>query len=612
MKCKRLLVGLLVGMICLPFLSFGEDLSALRKKAEQGDAKAQFNLGIAYFDGQGVPEDKKEALKWFRLAAEQGNAKAQYNLGVVYFDGQGVPKDSKEAVKWYRLAADQGFAEAQFNLGWAYFFGYAVPQDYKEAVKWYRLAAEQGNAKAQLNLGVAYSNGQGVPQNQIEAVRWYRLAADQGSAEAQLNLGGAYFNGQGVPQNQIEAVKWWRLAADQGFAEAQFNLGVCYFKGLGVPQDDKEAVRWYRLSAKQGFAEAQKVLGGFYAPNPVATESPYFPKEPTPIPMPVEAPEAQLPEVDRFLNENMARVASSVTGTSARERELQAAGAAWALQNASKETNIRMGTEKRTATSWPGEFVGGAARFFVKTTDSTVGLVQKIVEANGGDSSGIIDLRLLNKRTCQKFNDTVLSSPEQDWKAPAIMGMIGEATPPLILLTGFIFLYRRYAAKFKKMKSCELSGDAPVWSAGMDRGAAARDMKLCEPSASESVAPPIPTNTIQNKEYGGIGRGVYFGWTFGLLVLQVLVPMLMWPLVIIGLIAGGLRFKNIGYNPWAILLGMIPIVNIVVAYRCLACPAGYAQTKQSDKAMRVISWIYGIFVLLLILAIAIPSILSAG
>ena len=61
-----------------------------------------------YDNGEGVPQDYKEAIKWYRLAAEQGNANAQYNLGLMYDNGEGVPQDYKEAVKWYRLAAEQG------------------------------------------------------------------------------------------------------------------------------------------------------------------------------------------------------------------------------------------------------------------------------------------------------------------------------------------------------------------------------------------------------------------------------------------------------------------------------------------------------------------------
>ena len=73
--------------------------------AEQGDASAQYNLGLMYQNGQGVPQDYKTAVKWYTLAAEQGIAFAQYNLGYMYDEGTGVPEDDKTAVKWYRLAA---------------------------------------------------------------------------------------------------------------------------------------------------------------------------------------------------------------------------------------------------------------------------------------------------------------------------------------------------------------------------------------------------------------------------------------------------------------------------------------------------------------------------
>jgi hypothetical protein len=135
-----------------------------------------------------VPQDYKEALKWFRLAAEGGDARAQHNIGVIYHWGQGVPPDYKEALKWYRLAADRGIAEAQRNLGNMYDDGLGVPQDYEEALKWYRLAAAQGNAKAQFNLGAMYDNGQGVPQDYKEALKWFRLAADQGFADAKTAI----------------------------------------------------------------------------------------------------------------------------------------------------------------------------------------------------------------------------------------------------------------------------------------------------------------------------------------------------------------------------------------------------------------------------------------
>ncbi|MEQ8691555.1 MAG: tetratricopeptide repeat protein, partial [Pseudomonadales bacterium] len=135
-------------------------LQIIRPLAEQGDASAQFLLGLAYKQGQaGMTRDYTEARRWYRLAAEQGHATAQNRLGVIYREGQGVPQDYVEARKWFRLAAEQGEPDAQNNLGLTYSEGQGVPQDYVEARKWFRLAAEQGDATAQFNLGLVYSQG---------------------------------------------------------------------------------------------------------------------------------------------------------------------------------------------------------------------------------------------------------------------------------------------------------------------------------------------------------------------------------------------------------------------------------------------------------------------
>ena len=124
----------------------GQDFQETKRLAERGLAFAQVNLGLMYDNGEGVPENDAEAVRWYRLAAEQGYASGQYNLALMYDLGEGIPEDDAEAVRWYRLAAEQGNASAQFNLGNIYFNGTGVPENEAEAVKWYRLAAEQGNA----------------------------------------------------------------------------------------------------------------------------------------------------------------------------------------------------------------------------------------------------------------------------------------------------------------------------------------------------------------------------------------------------------------------------------------------------------------------------------
>jgi len=69
-----------------------------------------------YAEGEGVAQDDTEALEWFRKAAEQGDAGAQFNLGMMYAEGEGIEQDNAEAVKWLRKAAEQGDEDALDEL----------------------------------------------------------------------------------------------------------------------------------------------------------------------------------------------------------------------------------------------------------------------------------------------------------------------------------------------------------------------------------------------------------------------------------------------------------------------------------------------------------------
>ena len=191
-----------------------------------------------------------EKVKEYHQAAKRGDARAQYNLGNMYANGNGVPEDDTEAVKWYRKAAEQGYAYAQYNLGLMYDNGEGVPEDDAEAVKWFRKAAEQGEANAQYNLGVSYANGEGVPEDDTEAVKWYRKAAEQGYANAQSNLGLMYGTGSGVPEDYVVAYMWLNLAAAQGHENAK--------KGKGIISEEM---------TKEQIAEAQKLSSEWLANN---------------------------------------------------------------------------------------------------------------------------------------------------------------------------------------------------------------------------------------------------------------------------------------------------------------------------------------------------------
>ena len=144
----------------------------------------------AYFGPSPAPMSPKELAQDVKADAEQGDAVAQFNLGLMYAKGIGLAKDEAEAARWYRKAADQGDADAQNSLGVMYGQGLGgLAKDEAEAARWFRKAADQGDADAQNNLGQVYEYGLGgLAKDEAEAARWYRKAADQGHADAKDGL----------------------------------------------------------------------------------------------------------------------------------------------------------------------------------------------------------------------------------------------------------------------------------------------------------------------------------------------------------------------------------------------------------------------------------------
>jgi uncharacterized protein len=323
--CGRAFKGLSVALLALSITLAASSTRkgidpALSAKAKAGDATAEFNLGLDYANGIGVPRDDAKAARWLLKAAEQGfvdareklvdtaaqgNVDAQVALGHLYSHGPGLPQNYAHAAAWYLKAAEQGSAvarkglvdtatqgnvDAQVALGYLYSHGPGLPQNYAQATVWYLKAAEQGsavareglvdtatqgNVDAQVALGHLYSHGPGVPQNYAQAAAWYLKAAEQGSAvarkelvdtategnaDAQVALGHLHSQGPGMPQNYAQAARWYLKAAEQGSADAQEELGDMYRNGTGVAQNYSQAAAWYLKAAEQGSVAGQEGL----------------------------------------------------------------------------------------------------------------------------------------------------------------------------------------------------------------------------------------------------------------------------------------------------------------------------------------------------------------
>jgi hypothetical protein len=213
-----------------------------RKAADRGEYRARFWLGTACERGDGVAKDdwkavnlwqRSHAAGWppatekflsladeYRAKAEEGDASAQFFMGVHFENGYGGAQNPALAVEWYRKAAEQGHPGAQAFLGYALLAGEGTEKNAGEAVGWFRKAAEQGNPEGQQNLGRCLFYGEGCEENREEAVAWYRKSAEQGEAGSMFNLAATYLDGTGVPKDLGEAAHWLRRAAELGHAKA--------------------------------------------------------------------------------------------------------------------------------------------------------------------------------------------------------------------------------------------------------------------------------------------------------------------------------------------------------------------------------------------------------
>ena len=168
-----------------------------RSAAEFGESstyEATFQVGAMYEKGDQLPVNYAEAAKWYRRAAERGSVApmAKVRLAALLLDGQGVQQDRSEALNLCRSAAQDGYAQGQFCVGYIYQQGLGLAKDPKEASKWYQQAANRVHAQSALRLADMNINGEGVDIDRAEAyclfVAAYRGGATSAKAQTQLLL----------------------------------------------------------------------------------------------------------------------------------------------------------------------------------------------------------------------------------------------------------------------------------------------------------------------------------------------------------------------------------------------------------------------------------------
>jgi TPR repeat protein len=259
-----------------------EALQAFQHAADSGSAEGAHRLALVFAQGlAGTPRNDARAIELFEKAATLGNPRAQANIGILYFRGQGVPRDIVQARAWLEKAAANNDPYALYALGRAMdeTLG-AAAADPVRAADLYRRAAELGHPLAALRYGLALTEGAGVKKDLVAAHKWLMYAQRNGVPEAALALGDNYAR---TPPSRDRAanekilqvaVTWYEAAAQAGVASAQLKLANAYVAGAGVARDPTQAQRWYFRAAQQGLPDAELALGLLFIGGVAGTADP--------------------------------------------------------------------------------------------------------------------------------------------------------------------------------------------------------------------------------------------------------------------------------------------------------------------------------------------------
>ncbi|MBC6981998.1 tetratricopeptide repeat protein [Caulobacter sp. 17J80-11] len=177
-------------------------------------AEAAFVLSVIVKDGYGVVRaDPEQALVLLRRAAEGGEPRAIGALGMAYLEGDGVPQSLEEAKRIWRRGAELNQTSSLYNLGYMARYADRRPA---EAAAWFERAVVAGDTESLSELADLLDRGEGVPRDSARAVDLWRQAFAAGAKESPTKLAQAFFEGSGVARDPVKAQAWVLVAEKAG------------------------------------------------------------------------------------------------------------------------------------------------------------------------------------------------------------------------------------------------------------------------------------------------------------------------------------------------------------------------------------------------------------
>ena len=240
-------------------------LGLFKRSAESGYPQAQATFGALCLKGlPGLLEkDTKQGISMLSKAVIAKSLTARFNLGMAYYNGDGVPQDPVKASQWLKLAARQNFSEAKYSLGLLLIEGEGgIPKNTNEGLSLLRQASDQNHHLAREYL----KKREGVDPSlvrQASVTKPSEFPPAFKTDEEVLDEARGYYTGVGFPQDYARAYKLFLPLAKGGNPVAARYVGLLLLTGKGTKRDPSVAKEWLSVSAQKGDKTAKRLLDSY-------------------------------------------------------------------------------------------------------------------------------------------------------------------------------------------------------------------------------------------------------------------------------------------------------------------------------------------------------------
>lgn len=263
-----------VAMYCMGEIDFQviptniqKALSLFMRSAELGYPQAQATIGALYL--RGLPSllerNTDKGIKLLSKAVRAKSLTARFNLGMAYYNGDGVEKNLFKASQWLRLAVKQNFSEAQYSLGLLLLEGgEGISKNTIEGLGLLKLAANQNH-----QMALEYLQKSGNPiepkkyHSKIYSKTKINKQSDSFTDKDRLEKARRFYTGVGEMRDYRNAYELFFPLAQGGNAEAAYFIGLMKLSGKGTEKDLNLAKEWLSVASQKGYEKAQRILDSY-------------------------------------------------------------------------------------------------------------------------------------------------------------------------------------------------------------------------------------------------------------------------------------------------------------------------------------------------------------